>query len=94
MVAHRYHDPFTLIDRFISVGGLSRFILGAWRHDQEDRLWQFYLAKVQEQSFDSFKREHGIYPEGESVERSDIDLKAIISGSRDVVESFNRRKGR
>ena len=57
----RYADPYSFINGMIQTGRFDRFVMQLWetemreQHDKE--LWEFFLHRVYDQSFDDFKEE-------------------------------------
>lgn len=51
----RYASPYFLLDQMISIGGFSDFVQDLFDRTEEERLWEFFLHKVRDQSFEEFK---------------------------------------
>ena len=89
VMATRYSHPDFLLDGYISCGQLRRFIHEAWSLYQEDYLWEFWLAKVNNgKSFNDFKDSLGRKPAPASSKKQrppDEEIRAIIQASKKVV---------
>ena len=81
----RYASPFLLIDQMIVMNCFSDFILQTLKNDNEDLLWEFFLHKVQEKSFNEFKDEVEI----QTTEVTKEDLETTINYSIDLLQGFN-----
>ena len=82
----RYADPFSLINQMIVMTCLSEFVLQTLHNDDEDKLWDIYLHKVEtDKSFNAFKDE--VIAQNTNVTRE--DLETTINYSIDLLEGFN-----
>lgn len=97
MMASRYSCPAFLLDGYIRQGQLSRFICEAWNLSQEDSLWKFWLAKVNNgKSFNEFRESivskqsasSRISGQRKDGRPSDDEIRAIIESSRKVAEGY------
>ena len=55
LVFHRYASPFLLLDQIIDADDLSEFVSMVWSVTEEEREWEYFLAKVFDKSFSDFK---------------------------------------
>lgn len=78
-----YASPFLLVDQFIGVQMFTEFVAEsiALRNDKE--LWQFYLHKVENQSFNDWKAS---LPGNEPSEK---DIETTITASFNLLNTFN-----
>lgn len=82
----RYANPFPLIDQMIAMSCFADFILESLHNDDEDRLWDLYLHKVQEdKSFNDFKDD----VIAQNTEITQEDLETTINYSIDLLQGFN-----
>ena len=82
----RYADPFSLINQMIVMSCFADFILESLHNDDEDRLWDLYLHKVEgDKSFNDFKD----YVIAQNTEITQEDLEATINYSIDLLQGFN-----
>lgn len=82
----RYANPFPLIDQMIVMSCFADFILESLHNDDEDRLWDLYLHKVQEdKSFNDFKDD----VIAQNTEITQEDLETTINYSIDLLQGFN-----
>lgn len=56
LVFHRYASPFLLLDQVVSNDELSEFVNMLWDVTEEEREWEYFLAKVFDKSFEDFKQ--------------------------------------
>ena len=90
-MAKRYSCPDFLLDGYIAQGQLSRFIYEAWGLYQEDYLWEFWLAKVNNgKSFNEFRDSLGgnskpVPAVAKKQRPPDEEIRAIIRASKKVV---------
>lgn len=55
LLFHRYASPYFLIDQMISVESFSGFVQELHDRTEEEKLWEFFLHKVRDKSFEEFK---------------------------------------
>lgn len=55
LVFHRYASPFLLLDQVVNNDELSEFVNMLWDVTEEEREWEYFLAKVFDKSFADFK---------------------------------------
>lgn len=82
----RYASPFLLVDQMILTGHFSEFVLKLVELDAEDELWQFYLAKVEGQSFIDWKA--SLNSGQAKTEMSDEEIKATVKSSFSILNGF------
>ena len=46
LVFHRYASPFLLLDQVVGNDELSEFVNMLWDVTEEEREWEYFLAKV------------------------------------------------
>ncbi len=84
MLFKRYASPLLLIDLMLRVGKFAEFIGALSNLDNEDMLWDFYLHKVFEGSFEDFKLSLNseALPEvsNERIETTVNDSYSLLSG--------------
>ena len=87
----RYADPFSFINGMILSGRFREFIASFWnaRQDDEnnDTLWQFYLHKVFEGSFEAFKE--GLKNNSDHQHLSEQTIETTIQNSMNILNHFN-----
>lgn len=78
----RYASPYLLLDQMILTEQFSNFMIEVIGFVDDDRLWSFFLHKVQGQSFDEFKN-------GVSVQHTETaDFETTINDSFNIVQGF------
>lgn len=82
----RYASPFLLIDQLISVGQFSDFVAQLVEQDADDALWEFFLHKVNGQSFIDWKSTLNLPQKNNEVTEEQIG--ATINSSFDILNSF------
>lgn len=87
LLFHRYASPYFLIDQMISVESFSGFVQELHDRTEEERLWEFYLHKVQGQSFEEFKGTlNG--QSNNSVDMSKTDIETTLNNSFEITQGF------
>lgn len=84
----KYASPFIFLDQMIALNRLSDFVSEFLQIDNENKLWELYLACVanpyaEVASFDDFKLKCEI-PAAETK----IDLEATLKNSSDILTNF------
>jgi hypothetical protein len=84
----KYASPFLLLDEVLSLGRLREFVYSVAKIENENKLWQIYIALVSNpyadvESFDDFKRKH-IAP----MINTKVDLEATVKSSFDIMQNF------
>lgn len=80
----RYSDPMQLLQQMIDTGQFAEMIDGMQDAVNEETMWEFYLHKVQDISFDTFKARLM-----QPVETSKNDLEATVKHSFEMMENFH-----
>lgn len=83
LVFHRYSSPFLLLDQIVDNDELSEFVTMLWDVTEEEREWEYFLAKVFDKSFSDFRESVKPQPSISSEE-----LKATVSESLNMINSF------
>lgn len=82
LLFNRYASPFSLLDTYISVGGLNEFIFDLYESVNEDKLWEFYLHKVYDKSWGEFLEST------KPKETETIDVGATLIKSKQLLDNF------
>lgn len=83
LLFHRYASPFLLLDQIIPAGDLSEFVSTLWEIKEEEKEWQYFLAKVFDKSFSDFKE--SMKPQ-QGMSKQEIET--TISESMSMINSF------
>ncbi len=83
LLFHRYASPFLLLDQIIPTGGLSEFVSTIWERDEEEKQWQYFLAKVFDKSFEDFKK--SMKPQQGMTQK---EIETTISESISMMNTF------
>lgn len=83
LLFHRYASPFLLFDQIIPAGDLSEFVSTLWEIEEEEKEWQYFLAKVFDKSFSDFKE--SMKPQ-QGMSKQEIET--TISESMSMINSF------
>lgn len=83
LLFHRYASPFLLLDQIIPAGDLSEFVSTFWEIEEEEKEWQYFLAKVFDKSFSDFKE--SMKPQ-QGMSKQEIET--TISESMSMIKSF------
>lgn len=82
----RYASPFILVDQMILTGHFAEFVAKLVELDADEELWQFYLAKVEGQSFNDWKATLGGNQAKSTM--SDDEIKATVKSSYSILNGF------
>ena len=83
MLFSEYASPFLLVDQFIGVRMFSEFVTEIITIRNDKELWQFFLNKVENQSFNEWKASlPGNEPDDEEIETT-------ITKSFNLLNTFN-----
>lgn len=83
LLFHRYANPFVLLDEMILCGDLAAFIDVMTQERVDEINWQYYLAKVFNQSFLDFKESLL-----KVIKPPEVNLKTTIQDSRHMLDGF------
>lgn len=83
LVFHRYASPFLLLDQVVGNDELSEFVNMLWDVTEEEREWEYFLAKVFDKSFEDFKQSVKQQPPVSKKE-----LETTVRESLDMVNTF------
>ena len=91
LVSKRYSSPFSLLDELIQNEEFDEWVTFIIKKDfkekEERQLWEFYLAKVEEKSFNDWKTE--VKSESASKDAmNEAKKEEIINKSDDILKSF------
>lgn len=79
----RYANPFILLDEMIASGRLLEFVGKLLEIKNDEEIWEFFLHKVFDKSFDEFQK--GVKkPQPEQ----NIDFGTTIQKSYDMLQGF------
>ena len=87
LLFHRYASPYFLIDQMISVDGFCGFVTELYDRTEDERLWEFFLHKVRDQSFEEFKGALNKQPK-ETFEFSKTQIETTVNNSFDIMQGF------
>ena len=71
----------------ISVEGFSGFVQELHDRTEEEKLWEFFLHKVRDKSFEEFKGALNNQPK-ESFEFSKTQIETTVNNSFDIMQGF------
>jgi hypothetical protein len=81
----KYASPFLLLDGFILTGRLFDFVLEFIDIENEKTMWEFYLHKVHDMSFDEFKKSCS---SRQTEPQTDEELETTIQNSQSMLNGF------
>ena len=91
----RYADPFPFMDGMIQTGRFCYFVRSFWqeihKEEEEKTMWDFYIHRVFEGSFDDFRA--GIKNDQANQSMSEDDMEATIKYSMYLLNNFSPEKG-
>lgn len=83
----RYASPFLLLDTYISSGRMNEFIIEFMNIHNEETMWDVWIHKIFEQSFDDYKE--SVYEHARNaVKPTKRQLETTISNSQQILNSF------
>lgn len=71
----------------ISVDGFSGFVQELHDRTEEEKLWEFFLHKVRDKSFEEFKGALNNQPK-DSFEFSKTQIETTVNNSFDIMQGF------
>lgn len=97
LVSKRYSSPFSVITEYIQNIEFDDWVSFIIKKDleekEEQRLWEFFLAKVDDKSFNDFKNELKSESASSDV-MNEAKREEIIEKSNDILKSFQpQQKG-
>lgn len=81
----RYGNPFLFIDTLIISGRFTDFVLEFLEIQNEKIMWEFFLHKVYDKSYDEFKESMKPVPKEQ--------LETTVQNSKSILNSFNPNGG-
>ena len=91
----RYANPFLFMDGMIRTGRFCFFVRSFWKeiHEEEDEktLWDYYIHRVFEGSFDDFRKSIEIDKQNQSM--SEQAMETTIKHSMNILQNFSPEKG-
>ena len=82
LLFQRYASPFLLLDGLLTTSSLTSFIMEMYEQVNEEKLWDFYLHKVFDQTWGEFLDD--VKPK--KVEK--IDVGETIIKSKQMLNNF------
>ena len=79
----KYANPFLFVDGMIQTGRFAEFVLEFIELENEKQLWEFYLHKVYDKSFEDFKR--SLRPVRKPTQ---TDIKTTVNDSKSILDGF------
>lgn len=79
----KYANPFLLLDGMIQTGRFAEFVIEFITLDNEKTMWEFYLHKVYDKSYEDFKR--SLHPARKPTES---EIKTTVNGSKSILDGF------
>lgn len=82
----RYASPFLLVDQMIQTRQFSEFVSQLTELDADENLWQFFLHKVDGQSFNDWKATLSGQPSG--TQMSNDEIETTVNESYSILNGF------
>ena len=79
----RYASPYLLIDEMISAGAFSQFVDTVLQTSEEEKIWNYFLTKVFDKSYNDFKNELQ-----SQAPVSNINVETTINNSFEIMQCF------
>ena len=90
----RYASPFIFLDGVLRTGGFCDFIdnftATIQEETEEQRLWEYFLLRVWEGSFEDFKA--NIKNNEKNVNMSVNEIETTVNHSLNILNNFNPEK--
>lgn len=83
LVFKRYSSPYLFLDQLIENNIFSSFIDEFVEIQNNDMMWEFFLHKVYDKSFEEFKNEFK-----SSEEPTETNVKTTVQKSFDMLNNF------
>ena len=102
LLYQRYASPFSFIENALNVGRFSQFvedfIITISKEENDKKLWEFYLHRGIEVSFNEFKesveqQEQTRKQEEQTRQLSNKQIETTLQNTINMVNEFNSRKG-
>ena len=91
----RYGHPFLFMDGMIQTGRFCYFVQSFWKeiHKEADEktLWEFYIHRVFDGSFNDFRE--GIENDKKNRSMSEQAMETTIKHSMNILQNFSPEKG-
>lgn len=91
----RYGHPFLFMDGMIQAGRFCFFVRSFWdeihKEKDEKALWEYYIHRVFEGSFDEFRA--GIENDKQNRSMSEQAMETTIKHSMNILQNFSPEKG-
>ena len=81
----RYASPYLLVDEMIMAGQFSDFVTQLTEFDADQNLWEFFLHKVDGQSFNDWKAS---LETEKSIQVSNDQIETTINDSYFILNNF------
>ncbi len=90
----RYASPFLFIDGMIQAGRFTEFVENfvacSNKEKEEKHLWEYYLFREWERSFNDFKE--SVENDSKNAALSVDDIETTIQNSINILQNFNPEK--
>lgn len=85
-VTRRYPDPSFLLNQYIETGRFCEFIKSFCAAQQDSDLWEYYLHRVWDKSFNEFRDDLLTTQKQQSM--TDSTIEATVQKSLDILGNF------
>ena len=90
LLARRYASPFVLLEEMLSQGRLYEFVCEINTLKNEEELWEIWLHRVMDKTFDDWKQSLRMHVES----RTNFDAESTVKNSFNLLSGFDPEKGR
>ena len=87
----RYACPFSLMDGYIQTSRFREFIHAFVDEMKEGEMWEFYLHRVWDKSYDEFRE--ALHTTQKEQALTDDEIEATVKKSMNILGNFNPNKG-
>lgn len=87
----RYACPFSLMDGYIQTARFREFIHAFVDEMKEAEMWEFYLHRVWDKSYDEFREALRTTQKAQAI--TDDEIETTVKKSMSILGNFNPNKG-
>lgn len=89
----KYASPFLLLDGYIQTGRFSEFVVKFMDIVEEDQMWEVYLHKVFDKTWEQFRSDvHSEIERIQTQKPSNEQIEATIEDSQNILKGFKPKE--
>lgn len=86
MVFKKYASPFLLLDNYIKTNRLLEFVLNFIDKDNEERVYDIWLHKVHDKTYEDFKNE--VMTQSKVQATTKEEMSVVVNKNMNLLEDF------